>query len=131
MANGKTTVGSIVIGILTFGLLGFSLYSALLRLSVIQSNTFIMGFSIGIGAMIGLFMGIKIPIATEAISFAITSLIVVQGMWDITFDIVNGISDPRVLAAGLALSIFVLNIFTGRLKFGTAKKQIRRTIGTR
>jgi len=125
-----TTPGSIAIGLLTFGLLGFSIYNGLLRLGVITSNTFILTFLLGAGTMLGLFLGIRFPILTETLSFAITALVAIQGTWDIIFDIQNGFADKRVLAVGVAISIFILNIFTGKLKLGTAKQQIRRTIGT-
>ena len=64
-------------------------------------------------------------------SFAFTSLIMIQAYWDATYDITDGIYAPRVIVGGVAATIFILNIFTGRLKKGTAKKQIRRTVGMR
>ena len=127
----NTTFGSILIGVLTFGLLGFSVYSLLTRLDLIAINTSIMTITLLTGGAIGGFLGIKYPITTEATSFAVMALIVVQSLWDATYDIQTGLLAPRVIVGGIALSIFILNIFTGKLKRGTAKKQIRRTLGAK
>jgi len=123
--------GSVIIGILTLGLLSFSIYSLLVRLTIINGGMEIRLAFIIIGGIIGVFAGLRNPITTEALSFAFTALIIVQAMWDSTYDIVGGLDDQRVLTGSIALGIFVLNIFTGKLKRGTAKKQIKRTIGAR
>ena len=129
--NNIMTIGSILIGLLTVGLLGFSVYSLLTRLGLLAPNSLVMITIVFIGASMGVFFGIKYPITTEAVSFAITALIMIQAYWDATYDISNGFYATRVIIGIIALSIFILNMFTGRLKKGTAKKQIRRTLGVR
>ena len=129
--NTNMTFGSILIGFLTLGLIGFSVYSLLTRLGIVESSFLIMIGLIFIGSVLGIVIGIKYPITTELSSFAFTSLIMIQAYWDATYDITDGIYAPRVIVGGVAATIFILNIFTGRLKKGTAKKQIRRTVGMR
>ena len=107
--NGKTTFGSILIGILTFGFFGFSIYNALMRLDIIMPSNLYMYGLLGIGAIIGIIFGLLLPLFTEVFSFAIMSLIVVQGVWDITYDIQQAFGDGRVKAAGLALVIIIIN----------------------
>jgi len=131
MTKKKITFGSILIGLLTFGLLGFSIYSLLVRLGLMTNSSVVRMVFIIIGCILGIILGIKYPITTEALSFAITSLIFVQAIWDSTYDIVGGVLDPRVLVGSIAVGIFILNVFTGELKRGTAKRQIRRTLGVK
>jgi len=126
----KIIFGSIVVGVLTLGLLGFSIYSGIVRLNLINANYYIMGVLIAIGITLGLLSGIKYPVATEAGSFALTALIIVQATWDTIYDIQNGFLDSRVAVLIFAFLLFMLNMFTGKLKIGTAKKQLRRTLGT-
>jgi len=129
MTKKNITFGSIIIGFLTLGLIGFSIYSGLVRLNVIEFNTPIMMTFIAIGAGVGSWMGFKYPILAEASSFALTSLIMVQATWDTIYDIQGGFADSRVAVLAFAFFLFILNMFTGKLKVGTAKKQIRRTLG--
>lgn len=124
----KATFGSILIGVLTFCLLGFSVYNGLTRLLVVAHEGIIMTSFLIAGGLLGLFMGIKYPLFIETFSFAITILIAIQGWWDISYDIQNGINDGRVLAASSAVAIFLLNTFTGKLRVGTAKKVIKKEL---
>jgi len=125
----NVSFGSVIIGFLTLGLLGFSIYNLLVRLDVLTGSSGIQFIFIAVGGFIGILAGIKFPVSTEALSFAYTALIAVQAIWDSTYDIIGGFGDQRVLVGGIALFIFVLNIFTGKLKMKTAKKQIKRTLG--
>ena len=127
----NVSVGSILVGVLTLGLVGFSIFSLLVRLELIGSNLPLLSLFVLTGVLIGAFFGYKYAILTESLSFAFTSLIMVQSYWDATYDIQGGMMAPRVIVGLVALSIFTLNIFTGRLKMGTAKKQLRRTLGAR
>jgi len=131
MTKKNITFGSILIGFLTVGLLGFSVYSGLIRLEIINSSSLLMIISITIGSIVGMLLGIKYPITTEAVSFAITAFIFSQAVWDTIYDIQKGFFAPRVIVGSIAAFIFILNIFTGELKKGTAKKQIKRTLGTK
>jgi len=127
----NVSFGSIIIGVLTLGLLGFSIYNLLVRLALINSAVGTQTLFIMIGGIFGLLAGFKYPITTEATSFAFTSLILVQAVWDSTYDIIGGFDDKRVIIGCIAIFIFALNIFTGRLKLKTAKKQIKRTLGAK
>ena len=123
------TIGSMLIGALTFGLLGFSIFNLLTRLDIINSIALPATLFIIVGGLLGVLAGIKYPLSVESFSFAFTALITVQAVWDATYDISDGIHAQRVMIGLIALSIFVINIFTGKLKRGTAKNQIRRTLG--
>jgi len=126
----KISYSSILIGILTFGLLGAGIYSGLLRLELIDDIQTLKYSLIVIGSIFGAYFGFKKPIGTEAVSFAITGLIMVQAGWDIMKDIQSS-SDPRVMTFIIAFGIFMLNTFTGKFRKGTAKKTIRRFLGLR
>ena len=124
----KTSYTSILIGFLTFGLLGFTLYNMFVRLDIILASMMFTSIFVGIGGLLGGFLGYKHPVATELSSFGITSLLIIQFLWDTAYDIQLGFQEPRVISGFIAVGIFLLNTFTGEFKRGTAKKQIRKLL---
>ena len=75
---------------------------------------------------IGLLLDIKKPILAETIVFAVTILVLFQATWDV---IVGDWSSSRNIIVMIAVGLFILNLFTGFLRVGTAKKIIRGQLG--
>lgn len=68
------------------------------------------------------------PVLMETLSFVFSAWILFQIAWDFP----NGDrTASRLILGGFGLGLLILNSLTGKLRFGTGKKVIRRALGLR
>ncbi|MFW5793893.1 MAG: hypothetical protein ACOCV1_00185 [Bacillota bacterium] len=121
----KQKLGSFLVSIL-FGIsLGWYISSLILKLSIISFNPYYI--FIPITTIIISIMSLKTPKSVELFAFIFSSWVALQFLWDFGAETIFG--SWRTIMSLFAIGIFILNGFTGYLKFNSGWKTLKRAMG--
>lgn len=132
----KFKITSGIIALITGSILGWYIGSILMRLLSLMPFTMdslvsnlVYGLPMGISAFFFVWLGIKRPILVESIGFIFSIFVFLQFIfWDFP---ANDINVFRVTIFLVALGLFLLNVFTGHLRWNSGLKYFKRSVGAK
>jgi len=119
--------GTMTTAVLLGVMLGMFVGGILANVTDIENGTTIFySILIPIFTSISVYAGVKSPIKTELVAYAVAVLLIFQWSWDLRVQDWNAIRTEIMITSILSV---ILNMFTGRVRLSGAKKTFKGQLG--